>query len=275
MTLLAFSTALFGPAQIANGVGHSRTYARYVGMFAGHFSADHRLRWPYWEAASIIVDATGSVTSSFVQNSPESGASAPEERPTRTRRRSRDTRQRVKQIQASSRWESMCLPNAPHKQATTLPQAEQHFSHNSSVQEGCLDGVREGHRVSYDVGKEPKAPRAENVRDMGPPASDYRGLIWCELPGRIQQQLMSTERTLSMSATKPMPLIPVRAHRRGPVCDAISHSLAAIQPQCSVRQAVENRKDRSKREKCETLSATEEKLATVKARPPTREGERT
>ena len=38
------------------------------------------------------------------------------------------------------------------------------FFHSSSVQEGRFDELREGRRVSYDVGQGPKGPRAENVR---------------------------------------------------------------------------------------------------------------
>lgn len=38
------------------------------------------------------------------------------------------------------------------------------FFHSSSVQEGRIDELREGQRVSYDVGQGPKGPRAENVK---------------------------------------------------------------------------------------------------------------
>ncbi|MCA9153992.1 MAG: cold shock domain-containing protein [Pirellulaceae bacterium] len=38
------------------------------------------------------------------------------------------------------------------------------FFHSSSVHEGRFDDLREGQRVSYDVGLGPKGPRAENVR---------------------------------------------------------------------------------------------------------------
>ena len=38
------------------------------------------------------------------------------------------------------------------------------FFHSSSVQAGRFDELREGQRVSYDVGQGPKGPRAENVR---------------------------------------------------------------------------------------------------------------
>lgn len=40
------------------------------------------------------------------------------------------------------------------------------FFHSSSVQEGRFDELREGQRVSYDVGQGPKGPRAENVKVM-------------------------------------------------------------------------------------------------------------
>lgn len=38
------------------------------------------------------------------------------------------------------------------------------FFHSSSVVEGHFDDLREGQRVSYDEGRGPKGPRAENVR---------------------------------------------------------------------------------------------------------------
>lgn len=38
------------------------------------------------------------------------------------------------------------------------------FFHSSSVQDGRFEDLREGQRVSYDVGQGPKGPRAENVR---------------------------------------------------------------------------------------------------------------
>lgn len=38
------------------------------------------------------------------------------------------------------------------------------FFHSSSVQQGSFDELREGQRVTYDVGQGPKGPRAENVR---------------------------------------------------------------------------------------------------------------
>jgi CspA family cold shock protein len=38
------------------------------------------------------------------------------------------------------------------------------FFHSSSVEGGAFERLREGQRVSYDVGEGPKGPRAENVR---------------------------------------------------------------------------------------------------------------
>ncbi len=38
------------------------------------------------------------------------------------------------------------------------------FFHSPSVQDQHFDQLREGQRVSYDVGRGPKGPRAENVR---------------------------------------------------------------------------------------------------------------
>jgi CspA family cold shock protein len=38
------------------------------------------------------------------------------------------------------------------------------FFHSSSVEGGSYDNLREGQRVSYNVGQGPKGPRAENVR---------------------------------------------------------------------------------------------------------------
>ena len=38
------------------------------------------------------------------------------------------------------------------------------FFHSSSVEGGSYDDLREGQRVSYNVGQGPKGPRAENVR---------------------------------------------------------------------------------------------------------------
>ena len=108
-----------------------------------------------------------------------------------------------------------------------------------------------------------------------------------------------------MSEKKPTPLIPVRDHSRCPVCGQISYSRAGIHPQCSVRQADEEHKNRIKREKalaevektaipasgiapwqksCPKCSAVQHvrktvcgcgHTFTVRARPPTREGERT
>ena len=108
-----------------------------------------------------------------------------------------------------------------------------------------------------------------------------------------------------MSEKKPQPLNPPKTHDRCPVCGEVSYSRAGVHPQCLVRRADENRTDRIKREK---LLAKEEKTATpvsgialwqkscpkcnaihhgrktvcgcghtftVRARPPTCEGERT
>ena len=38
------------------------------------------------------------------------------------------------------------------------------FFHSSAVQEVSFEELKEGQRVSYDVGEGPKGPRAENVR---------------------------------------------------------------------------------------------------------------
>lgn len=38
------------------------------------------------------------------------------------------------------------------------------FFHSSSVEEVQFEELREGQRVSYNVGQGPKGPRAENVR---------------------------------------------------------------------------------------------------------------
>jgi CspA family cold shock protein len=38
------------------------------------------------------------------------------------------------------------------------------FFHSSSVEETRFEELREGQRVSYNVGQGPKGPRAENVR---------------------------------------------------------------------------------------------------------------
>ena len=62
-----------------------------------------------------------------------------------------------------------------------------------------------------------------------------------------------------MSAKKPQPLIPARVYNRCPVCGEISYSRAGVHPQCSVRQADEKHKSRSKRAK---LLEKEEKTAT-------------
>ena len=108
-----------------------------------------------------------------------------------------------------------------------------------------------------------------------------------------------------MTEKKPQPLIPARVRNRCPVCGEISYSRDGVHPQCSVRKADEKHKNRIKREQ---LLAKEEKPATpasgiapwqkscpmcnalqhvrktvcgcghtftVRARPPTSEGERT
>lgn len=38
------------------------------------------------------------------------------------------------------------------------------FFHSSSVESGGFDQLKEGQRVSFNVGEGPKGPRAENVR---------------------------------------------------------------------------------------------------------------
>lgn len=38
------------------------------------------------------------------------------------------------------------------------------FFHSSSLEDVTYDELREGQRVSYNVGQGPKGPRAENVR---------------------------------------------------------------------------------------------------------------
>lgn len=38
------------------------------------------------------------------------------------------------------------------------------FFHSSSVEDASFEDLREGQRVSYDMGQGPKGPRAENVR---------------------------------------------------------------------------------------------------------------
>jgi cold shock protein len=40
------------------------------------------------------------------------------------------------------------------------------FFHTSSLQGVTFDQLREGQRVSYDEGRGPKGPRAENVRPL-------------------------------------------------------------------------------------------------------------
>lgn len=41
---------------------------------------------------------------------------------------------------------------------------KEYFFHQSAVQGGGLDDLREGDSVEFDAGKGPKGPRAENVR---------------------------------------------------------------------------------------------------------------
>lgn len=41
------------------------------------------------------------------------------------------------------------------------------FFHNSNVEGTSFDSLREGLRVSYNEGRGPKGPRAENVRVVG------------------------------------------------------------------------------------------------------------
>jgi len=38
------------------------------------------------------------------------------------------------------------------------------FFHSSAVEDGTFDQLREGQKVSYEVGRGPKGPRAENVQ---------------------------------------------------------------------------------------------------------------
>jgi CspA family cold shock protein len=38
------------------------------------------------------------------------------------------------------------------------------FFHSSSVKEGRFEELQEGQRVSFDIGRGPKGPRAENVQ---------------------------------------------------------------------------------------------------------------
>ena len=40
------------------------------------------------------------------------------------------------------------------------------FFHSSSVQDEGFNELREGQRVSFEVGKGPKGPRAENVQPL-------------------------------------------------------------------------------------------------------------
>lgn len=40
------------------------------------------------------------------------------------------------------------------------------FFHSSAVEGGTYDDLREGQRVSFNVGRGPKGPRAENVRAL-------------------------------------------------------------------------------------------------------------
>jgi len=41
---------------------------------------------------------------------------------------------------------------------------QEYFFHQSAVQGGRFDDLREGQSVEFDVGRGPKGPRAENVR---------------------------------------------------------------------------------------------------------------
>jgi hypothetical protein len=108
-----------------------------------------------------------------------------------------------------------------------------------------------------------------------------------------------------MSEKRPAPRIPTRARSGFPVSSELSYSRDGVHPQCSVRQADEKRKNRIKREtlllevektpmpasgiapwqkycpKCNTLQHVRKTACgcghtfTARARPPTREGERT
>lgn len=40
------------------------------------------------------------------------------------------------------------------------------FFHSSNVEEGSYEQLQEGQRVSYNEGRGPKGPRAENVRPI-------------------------------------------------------------------------------------------------------------
>lgn len=103
-----------------------------------------------------------------------------------------------------------------------------------------------------------------------------------------------------MSAKKPPPLVPRRTHERCPVCGEISYSLGGVHPQCSVQQADAMRLEKLKRDKkskaevkpaigakpwqrvcpkCKALQHVRKKVCgcgytfTIRARPPTTEGE--
>jgi len=41
------------------------------------------------------------------------------------------------------------------------------FFHSSAVEDGSFDQLREGQKVTYEVGRGPKGPRAENVQVVG------------------------------------------------------------------------------------------------------------
>lgn len=41
---------------------------------------------------------------------------------------------------------------------------QEYFFHQSAVTDGQFDQLREGQAVTFDVGRGPKGPRAENVR---------------------------------------------------------------------------------------------------------------
>ena len=43
-------------------------------------------------------------------------------------------------------------------------QENEYFFHQSALQRGSFDELREGDTVEFDVGQGPKGPRAENVR---------------------------------------------------------------------------------------------------------------